>query len=243
MKFLKSLVEYYDELYPITSEQKTFYEKLKSEYPQPVRFLHIGCGTGTFEHNLSKEGSDVTGIENSLELVTAANLKRRTQLMSIRFFQLPVEDLSKYLAKNFYNVISCLNTRLCFMKDKTMLKNFFFDCKELISDNGTVVFYLYNFKVMGENEKTILRTRESLRIKLLQHLTQKDEKVFLTQKIKNSNGKTFQIMEDEEVLPIYKEDIERLAKEAGFSSIQFFNSFALEPFSEQNEYLLCILKP
>ncbi|MBQ9631038.1 MAG: methyltransferase domain-containing protein, partial [Treponema sp.] len=228
MEILKNIVEYYDELYPISEEQYKFYIKLKSQYSMPVKILHIGCGVGTLEHELSKDGADVTGIETSTELINLANLKRRTQLMSLRFFQLEISEISRYLGKHFYNIISCLNSKLAFIKSSQEIKSFFFDCKDLLAENGTLVLQLYNFHAM-ENEKTTeLKSRESNRALLFQHLTRKEAQVFLTQKIKTGNGKIISVREDEEVFPVSKEDIESFAKEAGFTTIQFYNSFNLD---------------
>ena len=112
MKFIQNLVEYYDELFKVSEAQKKLYTELCENFSSPVRFLRVFCGSGLFESSLSKQGHDVTGIENCDELLHMANLRRRNQLMSIRFFQMEAEDMTKFLGKNFYNVVSILNSRL-----------------------------------------------------------------------------------------------------------------------------------
>ena len=88
MKSIKNLVEYYDELFPVSSLKKSFYSEFAKTYKTPVHFLSVDCGTGFLESSLAREGHDVTGIENVEELLQSANLRRRSQLMSIRFFQM-----------------------------------------------------------------------------------------------------------------------------------------------------------
>ena len=135
MEINQNIAEYYDELYPVTEEQKVFYSKKMEMFKKPVRFLRIGCGTGSFEHNLAKDGSDVTGLETSPELLESANRKRRTQLMAVRYFQMQVIEMSRFLGKQFYNIISILDNRLLFSHDKTLMAKFFYDCKQVLSDN------------------------------------------------------------------------------------------------------------
>ena len=92
MDFIQSVLEYYDELFPVTDAQKEFYEALTGLYASPAKILRIGCGTGLLEHTLARQGNDVTGIEASKQIINSANLRRRNQLMSIRFFLMAHAD-------------------------------------------------------------------------------------------------------------------------------------------------------
>ena len=153
MESIKNLVEYYDELHPVTLAQQTFYETLMQKYPRPAKFLGIGCGTGILCHRLAKDNVDVTGIETQRELLDSASLKYRNQLMSLRWFQMSTLEMTRFLGKKFYNIISCLNNRVLFIHDKTLMRKFFFDCKTLLSEGGIVVLQLFNFeKRKGQSE-------------------------------------------------------------------------------------------
>lgn len=57
MEFAKNLVEYYDELFPVTHEQKQFFSELLTNYSRPAKILNVGCGTGFFDNMLAKEGT------------------------------------------------------------------------------------------------------------------------------------------------------------------------------------------
>ena len=243
MTFIQNVAEYYDELYPITDEQKQFYSNIREYYPAPARFLQIGCGTGELEHVLVKGGADVTGIEVSKELIEIAALRRRTQLMPIRFFQLSTLDMTRFLGKNFYNVISCLNSRIVFIRDKTLLRKFFFDCKALLTENGTLVLHLYNFSRVLQSGRTELRTRSSIRVKLSSALTTgKDGTFFMNQRLETGTGKILTIMENEALYPLAKEEIASFAEEAGFTDFSFYGSYAMEAFGEESEDIVCIIR-
>jgi len=99
MESIKNLVEYYDELYPVTLAQQTFYETLIQKYPHPAKLLSIGCGTGVLCHRLARNSVDVTGLETLRELLESANLKYRNQLMSVRYFQMSTLEMTHFLGK------------------------------------------------------------------------------------------------------------------------------------------------
>jgi len=243
MTFIQNVAEYYDELYPVTEDQKNFYNRIRESYPTPARFLQIGCGTGALEHALVKNGADVTGIEVSKELIEIAALRRKTQLMPIRFFQLSTLDMTRFLGKNFYNVISCLNSRIVFVRDKTLVRKFFFDCKALLAERGTLVLHLYNFTRALQSGKTELRPRSSIRVKLLSTLAQgKDGAVFMSQSVETGTGKVLSVMENESLYPLAKDEIASFAKEAGFTDLSFYGSYAMEAFTEQSEDIVCTIR-
>ena len=242
MEAIQNLVEYYDELFPISEAQKKFYAELCQNYSSPQRLLRIGCGAGLFEHLLAREGKDVTGIETAPEILRSANLRRRNQLMSIRFFQMSVSDMTRFLGKGFYNIISCLENRIVFINTKTMLRKFFFDCKQLLAEGGVLVLGLYNYLHFGTRGMATLPTRESLRAKLFTEMQSRENGTqILVQHVENSSGKLLPVLQDVPMYPILPEEIEQFAKEAGFTKIDFFADFGKNPLTEHSETLVAVI--
>lgn len=242
MEMIANITEYYDELYPINNDQREFYSDLTKLYPVPPKFLRVGSGTGLFEHQLSKEGADVTGIENYPELINSANLRRRTQLTAIRFFQMSALDMTRFLGKKFYNVISCLDNRITLFHDKTLIRKFFFDCKQLISDKGTLVISLHNYNIFG-NKNPKLPVRESIRTKLFSELMENDGVTFkLNQSVETGNGKVLPVFVEEKIYPLKPEEISEFAKEAGFSEINFYSDFKKTPFTGSEEFVIAVIR-
>ena len=191
---------------------------------------------------MAREGYDVTGIETSAELLRSANLRRRNQLMSIRFFQMSYLDMTRFLGKNFYNVISCLDNRIIFINDKTLLRKFFYDCKQLITEKGTLVLSLNNFAGKTNTSLIQLPTRESLRAKLFTEIQEEanGNYVFI-QNVENGAGKVLPVVQRQAVRLLSPQDIEVFAKEAGFSQCEFFCDFDKTPFTGKEDfYIVCI---
>ncbi|MCK9169787.1 MAG: class I SAM-dependent methyltransferase [Treponema sp.] len=243
MEYIQNVAEYYDELYPVTDTQKKFYANIKKSYPMPVKFLQIGCGTGALEHVLAQDGSDVTGLEVSKELIAAASLRKRTQLTAVRFFQLSTLDMTRFLGKGFYNVISCLNSRIIFIHDRTLLKKFFFDSKTLLSKNGTLVLSLLNFHHAEQSEVTQLPELSSIRVKMISSLKKNGANLmYLNQQIETGNGKILKVMDNEEIYPLMKEEIVKFGKEAGFAEFYFYDSFNMDEYTNKGNMLICVMK-
>lgn len=240
MTYIQNLVEYYDELHPIDESIKAFYSKFKQAYDSPPKLLNIACGTGSLEFELAKNGFDVTGLEVASALLDSANLKRRSQILSIRFFKMSVLDMNKFLGKKFYNVISCLNNRLTFVHDRNLMKKFFSDCMELLISGGTLVLQLYNYKNLDKAHKDWIPAKSSMRVNFYTEVFKDaDGSYYLNKSIKNSSGKILPVLQREQIYPVCTEEIEEFANAAGFKNCRFYSDFAETPFTEESPELIC----
>ena len=237
----ESFVEYYDELYPINNGQKEMFMSLIRKFPSPARLLRVGCGTGLFEHQLAREGLDATGIDDISSLLRSANLRRRTQLMTIRFFEMSYLDMARFLGKGFYNIISCIDDRILFIHDVTLLRKFFFDCKQLLSENGVVVLELMNVKAFGKEDELTLPDRKSIRASLYSYIDREDGTSYFSQDLETGNGKIITIREHEKIHELTVEEINDFAREAGFSSVKLMSDYTGTPFTQDSEKIVAVL--
>ena len=243
METIQNIVEYYEELFPATTEQRDFFDDLIKNYPAPAKLLRVGCGTGQYEHQLAKTGVDVTGLETSREFLDSANRRRRTQLMSVRFFQMSALEMTRFLGKGFYNIISCLESRILFVHDYTLMRKFFHDCRTLLSDGGSLVLSLVNFDSIEPAPTIRLKERSSIRAKLFTDILTSDAgDVFMNMTVENSTGKLLPVLERERIYPLVSDEIRDFAREAGFKSMEFFADFKKSPFNEDSPLLVCVLR-
>lgn len=243
MEISAAITEYYDELYPVTDQLKKFFEKEVSGYKLPVKFLRVGCATGCFEHYLAKCGADVTGIDNYHSFLESANRKKRTQLMALRFFDMTTLEMSRYLGKGFYDVISVLNDRITLLSDSTLMAKFFYDCKQLLCDNGKMIISLPNFdKYSGKNE-FMLPEKDSMRVKLHTKVTESFSGEYLcNQYIETGSGKKISVLKDVPINFLTKEKITENAKKAGFNGVKFYSDFEKNDYSPESECLVAVLQ-
>jgi len=241
MDTVKNLVEYYDELFPVSDAQRIFFESYIPQFSPPAKFLSIGCGTGIFEHRLAKNAIDVTAIETVRGLLDSATRRYRNQLMALRYFQMSTLEMTKFLGKNFYNIISCLNSRIIFIHKKEFVRKFFYDCKELLSENGIVILGLENFEKFRADPKAILPVRKSIRITYKSQVTKNAQGTFLESHLEKES-KVIPVYERIPIYPLQKSEIAEFAKEAGFEKIDFFSDFEKNPVSEDSDYLFAVIR-
>lgn len=242
MQQLQPITEYYDELYPVTSDLLEFYKQILKDYPAPQKVLNIGSGTGSFEFALSKEGYDVTGLEVIQCLLESALLKRRNQLLSLRFFKLSSTEMTKFLGHGFFNVISCLNNKIVFFRNETLVQNFFSDSYKLLSPNGTLILQLYNNESCINAKTFSLPVKSSLRIQLFSQIQNKNGISYLTQYLKKDTGHPATIIQDEQIFPLTHNQIKDFAASAGFNSVELFSDCSLTPFTPDSKEIFAILK-
>ncbi len=240
MDYLNNIIEYYDELYPITESQKKLFADLIQD-KMPAHILRIGCGSGLFEHYLARLGHDVTGIDTSKEMLESANRRRRMPNTAIRFFQMSTVEMPRFLGKGFYNIISCLNDKLLFIRDRTLMRKFFYDCKLLLAPGGTVIVQLPHFETLPEDEKVSLPVRESIRVKLFSQMTQKDGIWYMQQGLSRSEDRLTPVLRDAEILPVTVTDLKAFAKEAGFENVELYADFDRTPLTEDSPSVILML--
>lgn len=242
MEYLNNIIEYYEELYPVTENQKSFYTALAGN-KMPAHFLRIGCGSGALEHFIARSGHDVTGIDISKEILECANRRRRMPNTSIRFFQMSTLEMTRFLGKGFYNVISCLENKLIFIHDETLLRKFFYDCRQLLATDGHLIIELNNFSKFKSKSKVDLPVRESIRVKLYTELlADDDDGMMLNQELeKTGTNRNLPVLQREPVLPATPDDIKFFAREAGFSNIELYAGFDKSAFTEDSDTALFIM--
>lgn len=242
MEINSAVIEYYDELHSISEEQKRFYDTKIKEFKNPAKLLSICCGAGTFEHFLAQDGFDVTGIETIPALLEAAARRRRTQIMSLRFFKMSALEMTRFLGKGFYNIISILNWRIIFTCDATLLEKLFFDCKHLLSENGILVLTFPNFKKFFDESEFCLPQKNSMRASLRTKIKSRNGEFYFFQELENSSGKKISVVENEPVSLVQKDFIEKLAEKAGFSSVEFFDGFSLNAADDCCDEICAVIR-
>lgn len=242
MELYENIAEYYDELFPTSDTVKKFYSHETEGFIAPVKYLSIGCGTGTFEHSLAKGNADVTGLETVTPLLESANRKRRTQLMALRFFQMSSLEMCRFLGKSFYHVISIPNGRIIFTHDPTLMAKLFYDCKQLLVEDGKLIIALPNFEKYANEDVSKLPDRESIRVHLSSKiLTKSDGKKYLFQELETGNGKHLIVTRDAEIYPLTKNHIEEYAKSVGFTKFDFYANFQRDEFTSESDELVVVI--
>lgn len=243
MESFSNLVEYYDELFPVTDSLKSFCEQIKSKFSPPPKSLQIGCNNGTFSFFLAKNGWNSTGLETIPVLLDSACAKRRLQLLSIRFFKLSTLEMANFLGKGFYNFISCLDNRILFINSLQNMKKFFTDARNLITKDGVLLLQTFNLESLSSNSINIMQTRSSERVNLFSKIqSSPDGSYSISQEVENSNGLILPVLQNVKIFPLTQKDITSFGKEAGFKHIDFYKDYNGTKFTKDSPYTVAVLR-
>ncbi|MBO7163576.1 MAG: class I SAM-dependent methyltransferase [Spirochaetaceae bacterium] len=243
MDSIQNILEYYDELFPVSSEQKMFYEEILDSFQIEPKVLSIGCGTGAFEHYLSRRNCNVTGIDYIPGLLESATRRHRQPGCTVRFFQMTIVEMAQYLGKGFYNLISCINNRLPPIPNASQMEKFFRDCRELLSSTGYFVLQIPNYPYYTCQQVGNLPVSESIRSKLYTKLITDDNGTRMLQQVETSNGRLVTVRNYQPVYPLASQDVEELALDTGFHGVEFYSDFSKHPFiPESSPNLICVIK-
>lgn len=242
MQILEQLAEYYDELLPVPPEKLNFYENLCRAYKPPAHILSLFCGTGLFESALAKFGYDITGVEDSKELIKLANLRRRNQLMSVRFFLMKAEDATEYLGKGFYNLIFLPRSSALYFGGADSFSGYLRELKELLSPDGCVVIETENMERFAGQDRAELPVRQSVRSRLLSELYFGSAGRNVTINLETGNGEIVNIATAVPVYPAGANELRSSALRAGFGEIELFSGYNREEITEQSENIIAVLR-
>lgn len=244
MVYIKRWLEYYAELFSTEPDQVAFFNKLASEFQVPAKLLSVECGPALLSDELSKK-HDVTVTDSYSEFINVVKNRHIVHNNEFHCFNLNPFDIARYLGKNYFNVIANLNYRLIFMKDRTLIKKFIFDCKMLLSDGGYLVIDLLNFsKYDFAQTKVDLPPVKCERATLYSSLVKNSDTASyqLFQHIITSSGKVIDEVKAEDVCPISHETLKSWAEELKYSSIEFYNDYKKTPFSKDSDRIICVLR-
>ncbi len=249
--FYDAIQEYYDELFPISEKALPFFLGLKRDLaerspvqPAPmVRYLGLGCAAGNLENKLQCEGFDVTGVDANPRMIETAKRRMKRGSMNLRFFEMPIIDIGRFLKQGSFNVIACLDDVLPYISSETLLRKFFHDAKGLLAPNGALVVETINYDAMSASEPTKISPRESIRVKLDRaYFPAGDGALLLEAALEQGNGTTIHVNKSVRVFPLTKRAAETYAREAGFSEISVFGDFDGREWTAGGEKTVIVLK-
>ena len=244
MTIINQTLDYYPEFFPTPENQFEFIERLVGPLQQPVKILNIEAGAGVLAEKLA-EKYEVIATDRYTSFTNLINKRKSFSTNKLNVFNIEPIDIGRYFGKQFVDLIFCLDSRVIFMKDLTLIKKFLFDSKMILKENGYVVIEVVNFAKLNFEEDSIqMPTRESCRGSLFTTII-KDKKTAtyrLFQNIVTTNDTVIEKVKNEEVWPISKDTFTSISNELGFSSVNFFSDFNGASYSEDTDNLICVFK-
>ncbi|ULQ58691.1 class I SAM-dependent methyltransferase [Brucepastera parasyntrophica] len=242
-EFYTAILEYYDELFPLDEDVSKFFlglqEKMKTDsviQPPPVlRYLGVGCATAKLEGRLINSGMDITCIDSNHEMVETAKRRIQKGYSGVRLFEMSTIDMARYLKKDSFHIISCIDDTIEYIGNETLIRKFFYDARELLKPGGKLVIQTMNFDSFNTGQPFSLPSKGSIRVSFERGYTPLENNMLqLDATLEMGNGKKIVLQKGTEIFPLTAEKAEMFAKEAGFTGCERYGSFAKDKWSPES---------
>ena len=242
MTFYSDISQVYDDLFPVSPEQKTLLDALAGD--GTVRSVtDCGCGTGAQLRPFAAAGLACLGFDPDSSLIAIARRKLaafpRTRAEVGGFADLP------RLASSPSDLLMCLGNSLVHVP-QTEVSRFLSDAAKALNPAGTVLLQILNYEVLrkaGVTDLPLLRASEQAVEFRRRYEWESDRKVRFHTALRLPTADGPRILRNEIPLyPVYPDELWEMLAEAGFGEIRFHGDFARTDFSPASEALVCLAR-
>lgn len=230
-QFYSSIANYYESIFPLKGQQV---ELVKSEFGsgEEFFFLDVGCSTGQLSNSLSQAGAFGMGIDLNPDMIKRANANFRS--FNLAFKEMDMLKLKSSFPAQYFDAIICFGNTLVHLESVTQIRDFLQQCVHLLKNTGTLFLQIlnYNYILSQKIQELPLIDNDTVRFERSYQLpsTTYPKINFITKLTIKSEDLT--IENTTRLIPIRKDELERILQLVGFTDIQFFSNFARKEYSE-----------
>jgi len=240
MAFYTDISLVYDDLFPVSAEQRSLLESLR-EGGGVRSVVDCGCGTGAQLLPFAAAGLACLGFDPDPSLVAVARRKLatypKTRVEIGGFSDLP------RLAVEPSDLILCLGNSLVHVPQEDAAR-FLSDSAKALNPGGTLLLQILNYERFlrdGVTELPLIRAAEGAVEFRRRYAWDGDRKVRFQTALRLSTGDEPKIVRNEIPLyPLYPEELWEMISNAGFGNIRYYGDFARTDFSPESEALVCL---
>ena len=240
MEFYTSIAPFYDYIFPGNQASVDF---VRSRFPQDAGgLLDMGCSTGSLAISLSGKVPSITGIDLDDDMIVLAKEKSRSLQDPPNFYTMNMLDIEKRFGKDQYDAVTCFGNTLVHLPDLASLRNLFDQVFHVLKHAGVFMVQIVNYSNVSMIEMSRLPTIDNKYIRFERsYLIRKDGRFdFSTELTDKGTGRIIRHVIP--VFPLEKDDLEELAKMAGFSDLQFFGNFNGLAFTQVSPALIAVFR-
>lgn len=147
MSVFGEFANYYDLVHQSKDYEKesSYVDSLIRNYkPNARTILDIGCGTGNYAFAMQELGYVVTGVDASSQMIRIAKQKLAGKHKDKFWPSFYCEKMEEYKCQTKSDAVICLFFSLCYQSTENLIFQSLKRFKELLDDNGILVFDFWN---------------------------------------------------------------------------------------------------
>jgi SAM-dependent methyltransferase len=244
--FEDELAKYYDAMrqYRYYSRESNFADELiRRNIPEAKSVLDLCCGTGEHAIRMASLGYEVTGVDQSQDMLDIATAKAMVSGLSIDF---TCKDVFKLEFKEKFEVAYCLGYTFLYMTTNSDARRFFKTIRDALLPGGLFLFDFINglslIKDFDKDEFTYQHGDATIRQHDKWSLDKRRRVKHLDfeYEISDSEGRVQRISAEEDVRIFYDDEVQTLLSSCGFSDVESFGDYTIEQKRTDEPYILII---
>jgi len=238
-QFYSSIANFYEFIFPLKSQQV---ELVKSELESSGEFffLDVGCSTGQLASSLCQSGALGVGIDLNSEMIRRANENYRAA--DLAFKEMDMLKLKFNFPEKYFDAVICFGNTLVHLESVTQIRDFLQQCVHLLKTRGFLFLQILNYRhILSQKvDELPLIDNDKIRFERYYQLpSANNPKISFSTKLTiKSEGAVLE--NTTRLIPVKKDELERMLQLVGFSDIQFFSSFDKKAYAE-NELTLIVV--
>ena len=229
-QFYSSIATYYDDIFPVSNEQLEF---IRSEFNtlDELFFLDAGCSTGQLAYQLSRLGAMGVGIDLNQKMIEQAAALRAS--VGVSFRHMNMLRLEATLPPAYFDAVICFGNTLVHLDSVTQIRNFLQQCVRVLKRGGKLFLQLLNYQHILANEigQLPLIENEFVRFERSYHLPDSNHPKIQFDTVLAVKHDDVELRNSTMLLPLRKNELERLLLLVGFKQLRFYAGFNKSPFS------------
>jgi SAM-dependent methyltransferase len=225
-----SLLEYYDELFPVETTRLDFIESSiacyrKEQNIDMPKVLDLGCATGTTAIQLMRRGMDVVGIDSNTQMIQSAARRNPEPKTHCRFFLMDITESGKYLPKNSFDMVLCLGNTMVHLDAIDKIEELIKSVHSLLKPGGIFIFQLINYDMILSQRVESLPTIETTRSSFVRKYSNiSEEHIDFDASVVSSKGQTV-FEETVSLYPLTSKALLHALNNAGFNNENLYSDF------------------
>ena len=242
MAFYTDISLVYDDLFPVSAEQRSMLESLRAD--GAVRsVVDCGCGSGAQLLPLAGNGLACLGFDPDPSLVAIAR-RKLAPFPKARVEEGSFADLRR-LSDRPFDLLLCLGNSIVHVP-QVQAGQLLSDAAAVLSPGGTLLLQLLNYERLfrdGVTELPLIRSEDGGVEFRRQYGWESREKVAFRTALRIATADGPRIVRNEiSLYPLFPEQLWEMTAEAGFRDIRFYGDFARSAFSGESEAVVCLAK-
>ena len=143
MGFYEEISKYYDLIFPTSQVTVNFLKEIAGEGEKKI--LDVACGTGGYSFALEKEGYDLTAFDLDKKMVEELRKKSKILGSSVKGMEGNILNIKEKFPKNTMDLVFCIGNSIVHLDNSKDIEKFFKDAKDILKDEGTLLFQVINY--------------------------------------------------------------------------------------------------